>query len=308
MDEEQVHATLTRAWERGIRYFDTAPHYGLGLSERRMGAVLAERPRADFIISTKVGRLIEPNAHPRERDDDGFDVPGDLTRRWDFSLDGVRRSLEDSLERLGLESVDILFAHDPDQFRPGAAAEGLAALHRLKDEGLVGAVGIGTNSVEGLREFFDGGLLDVVMLANRYSLLDQTGLESVLEPAAKAGAAVIPVGIFGTGLLSTSRLDPSATYDYRPADREVLQRADRIRSICHDHGVELPDAALAFPLQHPAVAAVAVGMRSPEEVDIDVRRLGVEVPGALWVDLVAEGLIPARSIPDQSAESGTGPA
>jgi len=204
--------------------------------------------------------------------------------------------------------VDILFAHDPDQFRPEAAAEGLVALHRLKEEGLVRAVGIGTNSVAGLGQLFEGGLLDVVMLANRYSLLDQSGLETVLEPAAKAGAAVIPVGIFGTGLLSTARPDPSATYDYRPADQEVLARADRIRSICHDHGVELPDAALAFPLQHPAVPAVAVGMRSPGEVDTDMRRLGVEVPPGLWVDLIAESLIPTRSIPDQSVDSAAGPA
>ena len=186
-----------------------------------------------------------------------------MTRRWDFSAAGVERSLRESLDRLGLDAVDILFAHDPDQAWDGAAREGLASLARLKAAGVVSAIGIGTNSTAGLAPLIRDGLVDVIMLANRYSLLDHGALEPVLEPAREAGVAVIAVGVFATGLLATARPAPGATYEYRPADAAVIERARRIASICEDHGVELPAAALAFPLMHPAVAAVAVGMRSP---------------------------------------------
>ncbi|GAB3893233.1 hypothetical protein GCM10027612_42450 [Microbispora bryophytorum subsp. camponoti] len=182
MTDDEAAATMRRAWDRGIRYFDTAPHYGLGLSERRIGAELRRRPRDEFVLSTKVGRLIVPNPRPRERDDDGFAVPGDLTRQWDFSATGVERSLRESLERLGLESMDILYLHDPDQAWEGATGEGLTALARLKADGVVKAIGIGTNSVTGLAGVIEDGLVDVIMLANRYSLLDHTALDSVLAP------------------------------------------------------------------------------------------------------------------------------
>ena len=297
MDDEHARRTLHRAWDRGIRYFDTAPHYGLGLSERRIGAELRDRPRDEFVISTKAGRLIVPRVPPIERDDDGFLVPGDLGRRWDFSAGGVERSLHESLERLRLDRVDILFAHDPDQAGDGAARQAVESMARLKQEGLVSAVGIGTNSTAGLAPLVREGLVDVIMLANRYSLLDQDALESVLTPAGESGVAVIAVGVFATGLLSTVRPDPAATYDYQPAGAVVVGRARRIASICADHGVALPAAALAFPLLHPAVAAVAVGMRSPREVDEDHRQFTAGVPAGLWPDLVAAGLIPARAVP-----------
>ncbi|ETK36823.1 aldo/keto reductase [Microbispora sp. ATCC PTA-5024] len=297
VSDDEAARTVRRAWDRGIRYFDTAPHYGLGLSERRIGAELRRRPRDEFVLSTKVGRLIVPNPEPRERDDDGFAVPGDRTRRWDFSAAGVERSLQESLERLGLDSVDILYAHDPDQAGEGAAREGLASLARLKAAGLVKAIGIGTNATAGLARIIEDGLVDVIMLANRYSLLDHSGLDSVLAPAHEAGVAVVAAGVFATGLLSTARPAPGATYEYRAADAEVIGRAGRLAAICEDHGVELPAAALAFPLLHPAVAAVAVGMRSPGEVDEDLRRFETDVPDGLWTDLVAEGLIPAAAVP-----------
>ncbi|AGZ44079.1 aldo/keto reductase [Actinoplanes friuliensis] len=300
MSDEEAGRTVARAWERGIRYFDTAPHYGLGLSERRLGAALRDRPRSEFVVSTKVGRLIVPRHPPRTWDDDGFVVPGDLARRWDFSPEGVERSLSESLDRLGLDAVDILFAHDPDQAWDGAAREALASLARLRAAGVVSAIGIGTNSTDGLAPLISEGLVDVIMLANRYSLLDQEALETVLAPAHAAGVAVVAVGIFGTGLLASTTPAPGATYDYRPADTAVRERAGRIASICADHGVELPAAALAFPLLHPAVAAVAVGMRSPSEVDENVRRTGVDIPAGLWRDLVSAGLIPAgSSAPEQ---------
>jgi len=296
VDDSVAEATLERAWQRGIRYFDTAPHYGLGLSERRMGAALAERPRDEFLLSTKVGRLIVANPEPRELDDDGFIVPGDRMRSWDFSLDGVRRSLDESLDRLGLDAVDILLAHDPDQAPGDPVREGLAALATLRDEGLVRAIGVGTNSTAGLAELIDEGLIDVLMLANRYSLLDHGALETVLAPAQRAGVAVVAVGVYATGLLATPRPDPGATYEYRPAEPAVVERTRRIAEICEGHGVELPAAALAFPLLHPAVVGVAVGMRAPREVDENVDRREIAIPTALWRDLVGEGLLPAAAV------------
>ncbi|OPG01415.1 hypothetical protein B1L11_44575 [Microbispora sp. GKU 823] len=192
VSDDEAAQTVRRAWDRGIRYFDTAPHYGLGLSERRIGAELRRRPRDEFVLSTKVGRLIVPNPRPREWDDDGFAVPGDLTRRWDFSATGVERSLRESLTRLGLESVDILYLHDPDQAWKSAAREGLASLARLKAAGVVKAIGVGTNTTAGLAAIIEEGLVDVIMLANRYSLLDHSALDSVLTPARRFGVAVSP--------------------------------------------------------------------------------------------------------------------
>ncbi|GIE77228.1 oxidoreductase [Actinoplanes philippinensis] len=303
MDGEQADRTLRRAWDRGIRYFDTAPHYGLGLSERRIGAVLRDLPRDEFVISTKVGRLIVPRDRPLELDDQGFVVPGDRERQWDFTAAGVERSLRESLDRLGLDSVDILFAHDPDQAWDGAARQGVASLARLRSAGLVSAIGIGTNTTAGLAAVIGDGLVDVIMLANRYSLLDQQALDPVLEPARANGVAVVAAGVFATGLLSTARPRAGATYEYRPADAAVVRRAGLIAGICADHGVDLPAAALAFPLLHPAVAAVAVGMRSPQEVDEDCRHFAARVPGGLWADLVAAGVIPPGSVPGRLSDA-----
>ena len=295
MDDEQAARTVERAWDRGIRYFDTAPHYGLGLSERRLGAGLRGRPRAEFVVSTKVGRLLEPHPRPVAQDTEGFAVPGNLRRRWDFSAAGVRRSIEESLTRLGLDVVDIAYVHDPDQAGAGAAREGLASLARLRADGIVKAVGIGTNATAGLGDIIREGLVDVVMIANRYSLLDQTALEPVLGPAQDAGVVVVAAGVFATGLLATTRPMPGATFEYRAPDRDVIERTRRIAAVCADHGVAVPAAALAFPLRHPAVAAVAVGMRSPNEVDDDVRQFDAVVPDGLWRDLIAAGLIPAAA-------------
>src|SRR5665647_3031721 len=173
MTDDDAHAAVRHAWHRGVRYFDTAPHYGLGLSERRLGRALAEYPRAAFVVSTKVGRLLEPNPEPTALDDDGFVVPGDLRRVWDFSADGVRRSLDGSLTRLGLDHVDIVYAHDPDQFRAGAAREALEALAELRSQGVVRAIGVGTNAPDKIPDLFTSGLPDVVMVAGRYTLLEQ---------------------------------------------------------------------------------------------------------------------------------------
>jgi D-threo-aldose 1-dehydrogenase len=294
ISSDRARATVERAWERGIRYFDTAPHYGLGLSERRLGAVLSQRPRDEFVVSSKVGRLIVPAEKPREFDDDGFVVPGDLARRWDFSPSGVERSLDESLDRLGLDDIDILLVHDPDQAWPGAAEEGLESLARLKADGRVRAIGIGTNTVTGLEQHIREGRVDVVMLANRYSLLTQDALVGVLEPAREAGVAVVAVGVFGTGLLATRRPLPGADFEYEVAGPEVVARANAIADVCESYGVDLPTAAMAYPLVHSAVSTIALGMRSPDEVDQNVTRATTNVPLALWDALDSAGLVTRR--------------
>jgi D-threo-aldose 1-dehydrogenase len=302
MTDEESRAAVHRAFERGVRWFDTAPHYGLGLSERRLGAALRDLPREQLVVSTKVGRLLVPNPHPKGRDSQGFDVPDTVVRQWDFTPAGIRASLEASLERLGLDAVDIAFVHDAEQASPTAPRDGLEALAALKREGLVKAIGIGTNSVEGLAELIEDGLPDLVMLAGRYTLLEHPGLATVLEPAQKAGVAVAAVGVFNSGLLAQDRPPVDATYDYAAAPPELVQRANRIAEVCEAHGTTLPAAAIALPLRHPAVHAIALGMRSVEQVDQNLDRFAAPPPEALWADLVAEGLldpaVPTAPLPD----------
>jgi D-threo-aldose 1-dehydrogenase len=291
MTDEDACTAVEHAWDRGIRYFDTAPHYGLGLSERRLGRALAEHPRDEFVVSTKVGRLLEPKPEPTELDDDGFVVPGDLRRVWDVSGEGVRRSLDDSLTRLGLDRVDIAYAHDPDQFRPSAGLEALEALAELRSQGLVRAIGVGTNAPDRIPGLFTSGLADIVMVAGRYTLLEQGGLSSALEPARLSGVAVVVAGVFNSGLLSSPWPADDARYDYTQASRETITRARLLAEACTRHGTTLPAAAIAFPLLHPAVVGVALGMRSVEQIDANLDRYAQGVPAALWEDLRANGLI-----------------
>jgi len=297
IDDHQAQATIERAWARGVRYFDTAPHYGLGLSERRLGRALAELPRDDFVLSTKIGRLLAPRSPPSAVDDEGFAVPGDFQRVWDFSAAGAARSLRESRERLGIERIDILFAHDPDQAWDTAARDGLSALAELRSAGEVAAIGIGTNSTDGLVELIEEGALDVVMLAGRYTLLDHRAGLPVLEAAAHHGVAVILAAVFNSGLLATPRPAADAHFDYRAADPEVVATVHRIADVCEAHGVDVPTAAIAFGRRHRAVASVVLGMRSPLEVDENVERFEAAVPDGLWRDLVSSGLIDARCAP-----------
>ncbi len=301
--DEQSDTAIRRAWDRGIRYFDTAPHYGLGLSERRLGRALAEYPRAAFCLSTKVGRLLVPRQVPIDQDDDGFVVPGNLERRWDFSPAGVVRSIAESAERLGMERIDVLYAHDPDMAYSGAGRDALASLAEAKAAGLATAVGIGTNSVAGLAGWIDDGLIDVLMLANRFSLLEHRDALPVMAAAERAGARVVAAGVFNTGLLATPRPVEGARYDYREAGDDVVSTVNAMADVCEAHGVDVPTVAIAFPFLQPAVASVVLGMRSEADVDQNMDRFETEVPHGVWADLVSAGLVAREAIPDTYLEA-----
>jgi D-threo-aldose 1-dehydrogenase len=292
ISDEVAAATVEAAWAAGIRYYDTAPHYGLGLSERRLGAALAGRPRGQALVSTKVGRVLVPQPGTADRvDDEGFVVPASMRRVWDFSADGVRRSLEASLERLGLDRVDIVFLHDPDDHWREASSSGIAALVDLREQGVVGAIGVGMNQSAMPAEFVRRHDIDLVMLAGRYTLLDQSALDDLLPVAADRGVGIIAAGVYNSGLLSVDRPTPGATYDYRPAPPDLVRRAERLAELCRDHGVDLPTAAIQFPRRHPAVVSVVVGARSADQVRDNVQRSTTPVPEDLWTELEESGLV-----------------
>ncbi|MFJ6852520.1 aldo/keto reductase [Streptomyces sp. NPDC091271] len=293
VDPGQAAAAVDAAWDEGIRYFDTAPHYGLGLSERRLGEALRDRPRDAYAVSTKAGRLLEPlppaGTAAHRGLSDGFAVPHTHRRRWDFSADGVRRSIEDSLGRLGLDRVDIVYLHDPDDHGEAAFREGYPALEKLRDEGVVGAIGAGMNQTAMLTRFLRETDVDAVLCAGRFTLLDHSALDTLLPEAAARGRSVVVGGVFNSGLLVDPR--PGATYDYAAAPAPLLERAVRIRAVAEAHGVPLRAAALHYSLGHPAVAGALVGTRSADEVRDAAARLRTPVPDALWDDLRVEGLL-----------------
>ncbi|MFE3857850.1 aldo/keto reductase [Streptomyces griseorubiginosus] len=286
-------AALDAAWDAGIRCFDTAPHYGLGLSERRLGAALCDRPREEFVVSSKVGRLLVPNEHPRGVDDEGFVVRDDLRRQWDFSRDGVLRSIEETLERTGLDRLDIVYLHDPDDHWQQAADEAMPALAELRAQGVIGAIGAGMNQSAMLARFLRETAADVVMLAGRYTLLDQSALDDVLPAAQARGKSVVAVGVFNSGLLSQDRPAEGMKYDYQDAPTDLVRRARAIAEVCERYGTTLPAAAIAFPLAHPAVVNVTLGMRTAEQVGRNVELHAQGVPDGLWAELRAQGLIRA---------------
>jgi D-threo-aldose 1-dehydrogenase len=293
MDALTADATVDAAWASGVRYFDTAPHYGLGLSERRLGAALTTRPRAEYVLSTKVGRLLEPLPAARGQDDDGFAVPATHRRVWDFSRDGIRRSLEESLQRLGLDRVDVVYLHDPDDHFEQVLAAGYPALEELRGEGVVAAIGAGMNQAPMLAELAANTDVDLLMIAGRYTLLEQGALDDLLPVCERRGVGVIVAGVFNSGLLAREHPSEDATYDYARPPADVLDRAGRIADTCERHGTTLPVAAVAFPLAHPAVVSVCVGARSPEQARRNARLLAAEIPQALWDDLREEGLLHA---------------
>jgi D-threo-aldose 1-dehydrogenase len=286
--DDEAAAALAAAWDGGIRYFDTAPHYGLGLSERRVGAALRARPRSEFVLSTKVGRLLEPNPAPAGSDlaDGGFDVPGDLCRVRDYSADGVRRSLDASLERLGADRIDIVLVHDPDDHVDQAVTEAIPALVSLREQGVVGAVGIGMNQWQAPLRAVDETDVDVVMIAGRWTLADRTA-QPLLDRCAEQGIAVLAAAPFNSGLLARPRPPADATFNYEQAAPPMLARARALADVCDSAGISLPQAALQFPLRHPAVASVLVGLSTGPEVAAAVEHLRGPIDDEVWARLDA---------------------
>ena len=295
VDDDAAQATVEAAWAGGLRYFDTAPHYGLGLSERRLGLALRGKPRDEFLVSTKVGRLLVPAVTTESaRDDEGFDVPADFRRVWDPTEAGIRRSLEDSLDRLGLDRVDILYLHDPDAYDLEAGiTQALPAMEKLRAEGLVKAIGVGSNSSDALLKCVQRSELDLVMLAGRYTLLEQPAQEHLLPACIERGVGVVNVGVYNSGLLARPTISDDAHYNYAPAPQEILDHARQLAACCAEYGVELPTAALQFSLLHPAVRTVVVGASNPAQIKQNTARMNQPVPEELWEDLRRRSLMPA---------------
>jgi D-threo-aldose 1-dehydrogenase len=274
-DETTAVSTARRAVEAGVTFFDTAPFYGLGESESRLGAALTGR-RDGLVLATKVGRLLETGAD------------GNVEARFDFSADAVRRSLESSLERLGVDRVDVVHIHDPEDHLDEAIDGAHRALVDLRDEGVIRAVSLGTNFVQTAETFLDRVDLDCVLVAGRYTLLDQSAAH-VIRHCAERGVAYLAAGVFNSGVLA--RLSEGAWYDYAPASAARLDQARRIEQVCQRHGVALPAAALSFPFMHPDVSVVIVGMAKPNEVDENIEVLRAGVPDELWTELADVGLL-----------------
>jgi D-threo-aldose 1-dehydrogenase len=290
--DDAAAGAVAAALAAGVRYFDTAPHYGLGLSERRLGLALVGTPRDELVLSTKVGRLLvdDPTGADR-RDDEGFDVPAGIRRVRDYSRDGVLRSLEASMMRLGTDRIDVVFVHDPDEYYEQALDGALPALAELRDQGVIGGFGAGMNQWELLAKFVEHSDPDVIMLAGRYTLLDQSGLDELLPACVRRGVSVVAAGVFNSGILARSRPAADAKYNYEQADAELVERANRIADVCERHDCTLPQAAVQFPLAHPAVATVCLGARSPEQVERNAALFDQPVPDELWRELADAGLL-----------------
>ncbi|MFG2658686.1 aldo/keto reductase [Streptomyces sp. NPDC048425] len=294
LDDETAASALEAAWDGGIRYFDTSPHYGIGHSERRTGDLLRHKPREQFTLSTKVGRLLVPQ-DPAGRMDESFAVPATHRRVWDFTRDGVLRSVEDSLKRMGVDRIDLLMLHDAEQHFEDALSDGCQALAELRDQQVVGAIGAGMYHPGKLTRLVKEADVDVVMLSGRYTLLDHSALDELLPECTDRGVSVLAASVFNSGLLATHRPLEGTTFDYAPASSSALQRAHRLADVAEAHGVTLPQLAMAFPLRHPAVAGIVVGMRSAAEVRQNIAALRMPIPEQVWDDLRSEGLLDERT-------------
>ena len=288
----EAAAIIQRAYDGGVRYFDTAPLYGVGVSEQRFGSGLSQLPRDEVTLSTKVGRLLVP----------GSSDPNTRVVEYDYSYDAARRSLEESLARLGLDRVDILLCHDIDVWTHGNAQPGiyetavngiLPALSDLRREGVIRAFGLGVNEAQVCSQVMDHFDVDCFLLAGRFTLLEQAPLDDLLPKCLKQNVSIIIGGPYNSGLLARSNRD-EATYDYKPVDDERWQRAQAIRQICDDHGVDIRAAALQYPLRHGAVASVIPGSANMAELDANLVLVQTPLPDGLWTDLDAAGL--ARAI------------
>ncbi len=302
VSDEIADATVAEALGRGIAYFDTAPYYGYGLSEQRLGRALAGVARDRFRISSKVGRLLVPRAGAA-RDDQGFVDANAFDPVFDYSYDGVMRSFEASLARLGIDRIDVVLLHDVGVLTHGddhlrmfddALDGGLRALNGLRETGAVGAIGLGVNETAVCLEALDRSDFDCFLLAGRYTLLEQAALDALLPACAARGTSLIVGGPYNSGVLvedASGAAGAPGRYDYAAAPREVLERVARLRAVCADSGVPLPAAALQFPLLHPAVASVIPGARTPGEVAANADWMNRDIPATLWTDLRDAGLI-----------------
>jgi len=312
---DTAHATITRCWELGIRFYDVAPVYGYGFAERVTGDILRNKPRDEFVLTTKVGRLLLEDG-PADREDvmvlwDGVQLykgTDPVKPYFDFSYDGVMRSIEASQKRTGIERFDALHIHDPDLYPDEALDGAFKALDQLRREGTIKAVGCGMNQWEMLADFARRADFDCFLLAGRYTLLDQSALAELLPLCAEKGISIINGGVYNSGILShpspgsirgiskaadaIESWKDNVTYNYVPAEPDIIQRAAKLKAVCERHSVPLRAAALQFSLHHPAVATVVMGPRSPEHVDDNVAMMQVEIPNDLWAELKHEGLLP----------------
>lgn len=283
VSDDEAHAVVEAAWQAGVRYFDTAPLYGHGLAERRLGAVLRDKPRDEFLLSTKVGRLLRADAPPEPGQ--AFKGTPPLNPVFDFSYDATMRSVEESLRRLGLDRVDLLLIHDPDNHYAEASSGAYRALDRMRSEGTVKAIGAGMNQSEMLVRFAREADFDCFLLAGRYTLLDRSGERELLPLCEERGIAIIAGGVFNSGILADPR--PGANFNYESAPPAIVERAIQMDAICRRFDVPLKAAAIQFPLRHPAVASVLTGCRSVAELNENVRMFNAKVPDELWRELEA---------------------
>jgi len=298
--DTETRKLLDTAWAAGIRYFDVAPMYGAGLAERRMGDFLRDKPRDDYVLSTKVGRLLVPDrAHAMERYDDARAMP--FRYEFDFTYDGIMRSFEHSIQRLGLERIDILYLHDLGRFSQGTRFDetltqaldggGIRAITELRDSGAVKAIGAGVNEWQILDELMNHGQWDVFLLANRYTLLDQEVIDTFFPRCRKEGVVIVDGAPLHSGILALGSATPNPTYDYRPATDAILAKVRGIEAVCARYGTPLVRAALSFPLGNDLVAAIIPGFSIPSDLEQNLAQYREAIPPELWADLKSEGLL-----------------
>ena len=299
VSDATAHGVVQHAYDVGLRFYDTAPLYGYGSAEQRMGHVLAQRPRDSFVLATKVGRLIRPREAAGSGVDEGgagqFRDAPPLVPVFDFSYDAVMRSFEESLKRLGVDRIDVLHIHDPDEHFAEALSGAYKALDKLRSEGTTKAVGSGMNQAEMLARFAREADFDCFLVAGRYTLLDQAALPELLPICEQKGIAIVIGGVYNSGILANLDNPDRATFNYKPAEQRWLEKARAIKAVCDRHNVPLQAAALQFPLAHPAVAVVLTGARSTEELDQNLAFMRQPIPADLWAELKSTGLLPAEA-------------
>jgi D-threo-aldose 1-dehydrogenase len=293
VSDADAEATIERAWALGIRYFDTAPLYGYGLAEQRLGRFLRSKPRPSFVLSTKVGRLLRRIRGDNPRPDRFYKGTPPERAVFDFSYDAVMRSVEESLARLGLDRIDILFIHDPDAHYEEALKGAFPALERLRREGTVGAVGAGMNQHQMLARFANTAPFDGFLLAGRYTLLEQGALDDLFPACAARGMGIVLGGVYNSGILANPRI--GATFDYKEADAALVARAQQLQDLCRAHGIDLKAAAVQFALAHPVVSGAVLGARSAAEIEESVAMAAKPIPLDFWRALRRQALVDPRA-------------